>query len=198
MQDNEKLLIHYAKEGDDDAFCDLVEAYQTPVFNLCYRMLGSQYEAEDAAQESFLRAYKSLSSYDTNRSFSTWLLSISAHFCINQIRRRKKQITSLDSLDHLNLQASSLNPEQNIEFNEEQELVRSLLKVLKPVDRAIVVLFYWYDYSYEEIANILNLTESAVKSRIHRARRELAKKWIDQISVKPSPESLSPCVNSTS
>ena len=88
MKENESEWLDGAIEGDDDAFAQLVELYQKPVYNLCYRMLGTPGDAEDAAQEAFLRAYKNLRRYDRNRSFATWLLSIASHYCIDQLRKR--------------------------------------------------------------------------------------------------------------
>ena len=87
-----------AQRGDAQAFTSLLEAYERPVFNLCYRMLGNAQDAEDAAQETFLRAYQSMRRYDNSRPFSTWLLSIAAHYCIDQIRKRRVQIVSVEEL----------------------------------------------------------------------------------------------------
>ena len=92
--------VRRALGGDDDAFARLVETYQVPVFNLCYRMLGDSDQAEDAAQEAFLRAYRNLAAYDLRRPFRTWVLSIAAHHAIDQIRRRKVPTIPLeDALD---------------------------------------------------------------------------------------------------
>src|SRR6188474_3634572 len=85
-----------AQQGSDEAFTRLVEEHQTHVYNLCYRMLGEPEAAEDAAQESFLRAYQNLQRYDRNRPFATWMLSIAAHYCIDRLRRRKFTIFSID------------------------------------------------------------------------------------------------------
>ena len=87
MIDNESEWLVRVMEGDDLAFTRLVEKYQRPVYNLCYRMLGNAGDAEDAAQEAFLRAYKSLNRYDQKRPFATWLLSIASHYCIDQPRQ---------------------------------------------------------------------------------------------------------------
>ncbi|MDY6867840.1 MAG: sigma-70 family RNA polymerase sigma factor [Chloroflexota bacterium] len=82
MSDTEALWIEKALHGGDNAFGNLVDKYQKPVFSLCYRMLGNSNDAEDAAQESFIRAYRYLKRYDANRSFATWLLSIASNYCI--------------------------------------------------------------------------------------------------------------------
>jgi len=86
--------LRLAQHRDEDAFVHLVEIYQTPVYNLCYRMLGSAVEAEDASQETFWRAYQAIDRYDPNRSFITWLLSIAAHHCIDL--QRKRQLPTID------------------------------------------------------------------------------------------------------
>jgi RNA polymerase sigma-70 factor (ECF subfamily) len=180
VQDVESRWLLLAQRGDPEAFSQLIEAYQVPVYNLCHRMLGDGYEAEDAAQETFLRAYKSLRSYDTSRSFSTWLLSIAAHYCIDQIRRRRMAFVPFEALPYEEIADPSPNPEFELVANEEQRRVRALLDQLNPTDRAAVIMLYWYDFSYDEIAGALNLTVSAVKSRLHRARFDMAQYWLNQ------------------
>jgi RNA polymerase sigma-70 factor (ECF subfamily) len=168
--------IQQARGGDQSAFGRLVVAYQTPVYNLAYRMLGNKAEAEDAAQEAFLRAYTHLRSYDQQRPFRSWLLSIASHYCIDRIRRRR--ITWLPLEDEIaephHMTDKSANPETVASQREQEEQVQRLLRALAPTDRAAITLRYWYDCSYEEIAEMLNLTVSAVKSRLHRARHALA------------------------
>ena len=180
MKDVEKEWLQQALHGDANAFGQLVEVYNQPVYNLCFRMLGDPYEAEDAAQEAFLRAYKSLKRYDITRSFSTWLLSISAHYCIDLIRKRRIWFIPIDTLDYREIRDPSPNPESSLSISEDQQQIQSLLESLSPTDRAAVVMRYWYDFSYDEISNTLNLSLSAVKSRLHRARRTLAQSWSEK------------------
>ena len=177
----EMVWVFQAQQGSDEAFTNLVEAYQKHVYNLCFRMLGEPESAEDAAQETFLRAYQHLHRYDRKRPFATWLLSIAAHYCIDCLRRRKFSITSIDQDEDENgLELPDLvvpNPESEVMHNQQKEQMQGLLKRLDSVDRAAIVLRYWNDCSEAEIAETLNLTVSAVKSRLHRARRELAGLW---------------------
>ncbi len=93
---DEMTWIDQARHGDDEGFTKLVETYQKPVYNLCYRMLGEAEAAEDAAQETFLKVYQNLARYDRSRSFATWLLSIAAHHCIDRLRRRRFPSVSID------------------------------------------------------------------------------------------------------
>jgi RNA polymerase sigma-70 factor (ECF subfamily) len=176
--------INQSRQGNDEAFTHIVEVYQTPVYNLCYRMLGEVEAAEDAAQESFLRAYQNIHRYDPNRSFATWLLSISAHYCIDRLRRRRFSTVSIDDDDEEHPMElpdqSAVNPEAETARREEQEQLQKVLLSLNSIDRAAIVMRYWYDFSEVEIAESLSLTVSAVKSRLHRARRELAKHWQEE------------------
>jgi RNA polymerase sigma-70 factor (ECF subfamily) len=165
--------IAAAQGGEDLAFARLVEHYAKPVHNLCYRMLGDPADAEDAAQETFLKAYQKLKSYDPLRPFPTWLLSIGAHHCIDQLRRRRFQLISLEAL-HRRPTGRESQPERLAEHAQSQKLLQAELARLGAYERAAIVMRYWYDLSYEEIGQALGLSVSAVKSRLHRARRDLA------------------------
>jgi RNA polymerase sigma-70 factor (ECF subfamily) len=184
----EPEVISQAQQGDTEAFTQMVEAYQRPVFNLCYRMLGDPEDAEDAAQETFLRVYDHLKRYDQQRSFSTWLLSIAAHYCIDQLRKRRLTFISMDTFPNLPIPDGNPGPEAVFHLQEDQQRVQSLLTSLNPQDRAAVVMYYWYDFSYEEIAASLTLSVSAVKSRLHRARLSLAQSWTEQEAKKYAAE----------
>jgi RNA polymerase sigma-70 factor (ECF subfamily) len=175
----EQAWVTQAQQGSDEAFTKLVETYQTPVFNLCYRMLGEPDLAEDAAQETFLRAFQHLHRYDQKRPFATWLLSIAAHYCIDRLRRRKFPMFSMDAEDEDGNafeipDPDSPNPEAESIKGQTRTRIQSMLKDLDDTDRAAIIMRYWYDYSEIEIAESLRLTVSAVKSRLHRARKELA------------------------
>lgn len=174
---SEPDLIARARAGDTAAFTALVDEYQRPIYNLCYRMLGESNEAEDAAQEAFLRAYTRLGSYDTQRPFKTWLFSIASHYCIDLLRKRRLIWLSIDDDSRPvepELFEPSAGPEDASVAREKSEAIQCLLSRLSPNDRAVIVLRYWYDGSYEEIAQVTGTTVSAVKSRLHRAREALA------------------------
>jgi RNA polymerase sigma-70 factor (ECF subfamily) len=175
MTDRDRAWVEEALDGDDQAFTHLVDAYATPVFNLAYRMLGTAEEAEDAAQETFVRAYTRLHTYDTSRKFSSWLLSIASHHCIDRLRRRRNNLVSLDELPPWNMPASDAESAvQRIIRREREERIRRFLLQLPPDYRLALVLRYWYDLSYAEMAEMTGTTVSAVKSRLHRARLRLA------------------------
>ena len=174
---DELTWVIQAQQGNDEAFTKLVEEHQTHVYNLCYRMLGEPETAEDAAQESFLRAYQNLHRYDQSRPFATWLLSIAAHYCIDRLRRRK---FSIFSIDEENDDGSTYEVADPASPDPEADRLHILLKDLDETDRAAVIMRYWYDFSEVEIAESLKLTVSAVKSRLHRSRRALAGMWQEE------------------
>lgn len=173
----EAELLSRLKQGESEAFTPLVEMYQTPVYNLCYRMLGNPQDAEDAAQETFWRAYQAIHRYDPRRSFATWLLSIAAHYCIDQQRKRKLPSFDIDLLPEGNVPDHSPTPERVISQKEQDQILHNMLDKMNPQDRAAIILRYWYDFSEKEISKALKLSISAVKSRLFRARRQMAKIW---------------------
>ena len=173
--DQERVWVERAIAGDHTAFANLVAAYQGPVFNLAYRMLGNGGDAEDAAQETFLRAYDRLASYEPDRKFSSWILSIASHYCIDQLRRRRGGMESLDDeLGERDLPAAEVEPEEAALLTEQERTLQHALSQLPPAYRLAVILRYWNDLSYEEIADATGSSVSAIKSRLHRARLMLA------------------------
>lgn len=174
--DQERAWIEQALQGDQEAFGQLVRAYERPVYNLTYRMLGDSAAAEDAAQETFLRAYTKLATYQPGRKFVNWLLSIASHHCIDILRRKSRapQLSLEGPLPPQWLASDSPKPDQVVDKKQRRELVRRVLETLPADYRVAVVLRYWYGLSYRDIAATMDTTESAIKSRLHRARRMMA------------------------
>lgn len=173
QQVEEIRWIEQTLVGDREAFGQLMHRYAGAVYNLAYRMLGSAEEAEDAGQEIFLRAYTRLSSFDKTRRFSTWLLSIGSNYCIDRLRRRRYTWMTLDDVA-FTLPSAERGPERSALDQERRESVRRALQRLPENYRLVTVLRYWHDLSYDEIARVTGLTESALKTRLHRARHMLA------------------------
>ena len=185
----EDIWVKGAMRGDQAAFARLVDQYKGPVYNLAFRMLGNPEDAEDAAQETFLRAYSQLRSYDPDRKFSSWLLSIAAHHCIDQLRRRRFSWVPIDVVDSLDwLWSDTAQPEQSAIDGEDRDEVRRLLHMLPAKYRLVLVLRYWHDMSYQEIASITKMTEAAVKTRLHRAREMLSEHVAGGGVVRPPEE----------
>src|SRR6266700_1415891 len=169
-------LVELVLAGEQDAFTVLVERYKDAVQNLAYRMLSNAAEAEDVTQETFVRAYTQLATYKPAHKFSTWLLSIASHLAIDQLRRRRFLALPLEDVPFLDWVVDvGTSPEQSALEGEQQDEVQTYLQRLPGKYRAVIVLRYWYDFSYEEIARTLDLTPALVKARLHRARELLAR-----------------------
>lgn len=175
MTDQEQRWLEQARAGDRKAFGHLVEAYQRPVFNLTYRMLGSTEEAEDAAQEAFLRAYARLHQYNPDHKFSTWLFSIANHHCIDRLRKRRMTLVPMEETPLVyGLESETPRPEEHLLAQERSQELQALLDQLEPDYRTPLILRYWHEYSYQEIATTMEISLAAVKSRLFRARQKLA------------------------
>jgi RNA polymerase sigma-70 factor (ECF subfamily) len=175
--ENERVWIERALAGDESAFASLVEAYSTPVYNLAYRLLGQPADAEDAAQETFLRVYTRLSTYRPDQKVSSWILSIASHHCIDRLRRRHVTWLSLDELS-VEQGGEAPGPEESVLQHESEEQVQRLLTSLPQAYRLVIVLRYWYDLSCQEIVQVTGSSENAVKTQLHRARKMLKEKML--------------------
>lgn len=173
----ERDILLNAQKGDQQAFAQIVQSYQRPVYNLCYRMLGNAEEAEDAAQETFIRAYTNLNRFNLDRKFINWVLTIASNHCVDRLRKRRIHLASLEDDPYAEKvpMPESINPHRRAERQETAEKMQEWLNELSPDYRVPVILHYWYGYSYEEISEIMSITVPAVKSRLHRARKRIAK-----------------------
>lgn len=174
-------LVEHTLAGNADAFAVIVERYKDAVQNLAYRMLGNFTEAEDVTQEVFVRAYTQLATYKPAHKFSTWLLSITSHLAIDQLRRRRFLALPLEDVPFLEwITDLGVGPEQSALVGEQHDEIQAYLQRLPVKYRAVILLRYWYDLSYEEISQALHLTPALVKARLHRARELLARSMKDR------------------
>lgn len=180
----ERDLVEATLAGDAAAFNDLVEQYQLAVYNLALRMLGRAADAEDVAQETFLRAYTKLGTFDLEQRFATWLLSIAAHLCIDHLRR-KKALWLEEGEYGTWLNSNEEAPETATLRKEQEREVKRLLATLPAKYRLILVLRYWYELSYAEIGQVTHLAEGTVKTRLHRGRQMLLKQANAQPNLRP-------------
>lgn len=168
---DDAALVQATLKGEASAFANLVQRYQARVYNLAYRIIGPA-DAEDAAQESFVKAYTQLSTYKPEHKFSNWLLSITAHYCIDLVRRRKRMGAYLEALALE--RPVEAGPEAALVQKESRSDVQRLVATLPPSYRAVLVLHYWHDLPCAEIAQMLGLSENCVRVRLHRARHLMA------------------------
>jgi RNA polymerase sigma-70 factor (ECF subfamily) len=173
----EQACINAVKAGDANAFQMLVESQQSRVYHLALRMLGNEEEAQDATQDAFVQAYTHLNSYRPEWRFKTWIMSITSNLCIDRLRRRRIEPMSFsDHTEDAEVEFVSHEPQPDVVAvcNERRAAIHAMLQLLPAEDRGMVVMFYWGDMSYDEIAIATHSTVNAVKSRLFRARRMLA------------------------
>ncbi len=194
MNEQEQRWLELARKGDQQAFCRLVNAYQRPVMSLTYRILGDVEEAEDASQETFLRAWSRLHQYNPEHKFSTWVFSIANHHCIDRLRKRRVTIVPLDDTPvAFSLQGNEDRPEESLLAEESAQEMQALVQLLSPEYRTPLILRYWQECSYQEIAAVMELSLPAVKSRLFRARQKLAEEYErSQAAVRGKPQAVSP------
>lgn len=179
----EQVLVMRAQRGEQEAFRVLVERYQGLVYTLAKRMLGQPQDAEDVAQEAFLRAWKALPAFRMDACFSTWLYRLTVNAATDLMRRRKKEQGDRSLEDEESpvvLPDPGPSPEERAEAGQRREALRVGLMSLSENHRSILVLRELNGLSYEEIGSLLELTPGTVKSRIARARRELRQKLLEQ------------------
>jgi len=173
---SDRSLVLRTRQGDDEAYGDLVSRHQTPVFNVCYRLMGERREAEDMSQEAFIRAYERLATFDVERPFGPWIRRVATNLCLNRIKKSKPVQFHLDDEFDEPVETHNPGPEgQRIRVEREIE-IRSAILELPPHYRAAIELRHFQDLTYTEIAETLDIPMSDVKSHLYRARRELAER----------------------
>ena len=174
MPANEGELVRRAQEGDADAFAALVTEHQRFVYNLALRALGDAHEAEEVAQDAFVRAWLALPRFRRQAPFRTWLYRIVTNLCYNRLPRLRRELAALEEDQAADLPAESLaDPVRNVEHEERRAFLHRQIELLPESYRVLVTLRFQQELSYEEIADILSLPLCTVKTWLFRARERL-------------------------
>ena len=174
--------VNEVLKGDQNAFEEVVTLFQHRLYQVCYRMLGNAQEAEDIAQEAFVRAYINIHTFDQKRKFSTWLFRIATNLCIDRIRKKKPDYyldANVPGTDGLNMYsqiaAAGELPEEEVERMELQDRIHYEIGRLPDKYRSVIILRYIEELPLQEIGDILELPLGTVKTRVHRGREALRK-----------------------
>ena len=196
---SEKALVQQAKAGDQNAFAQLVTAYESKIYNLALRYLGNREDAMDASQEVFLRVYRFLPGFQEESGFSTWIYRIGVNVCKDMLAKRgRRNEQPLEVPDEENESRTievadrRYEPEHIMEGVELRTVLADAISSLPEQQREMIVLRDIQGLTYDEIANVLSLESGTVKSRISRARENLRKKLLQSGNIfGVSPSKLS-------
>ncbi|KSU77338.1 RNA polymerase sigma-70 factor, ECF subfamily [Fictibacillus enclensis] len=177
-------LVTQVKSGNWEAFEGLVEIYKDKIYRLCYRMVGDRHEAEDLAQEAFVRAFVNIDKYSGSYKFSTWLYRIATNLCIDRLRKKKPDYSmdaEIPGTEGATLYSQVADadplPEEEVEEKEKHDHLQQEIMKLPEKYRTAILLKYIEDMSLEEISSVMDLPVPTVKTRIHRGREALKKAY---------------------
>lgn len=183
----DEALAVKARDGDQDAFAELVRRYQQGVVNLAYRLVGNREEALDLSQEIFLRVYENLDRFDPRRPFRPWLYRIATNYCYDFLRRQGRRRDSVEEVSLAEGEAVAnghVDPEDALLQGEVQRVVEEVIASLPARYRPVVILRYVEGMSYQEIAEALQLPLGTVKTYLHRSR-ELLRIALEERGITP-------------
>ena len=166
--------IDRVKNGDREAFATLIEKHKSMVYTVAYRIVKNHEDAEELTQDAFLKVFQSIGQFEQRSKFSTWLYRIIYNAAISSIRKKRIESTMLEPMIIENFSDEEIfeNLDQ-LDDDDQKALVESLMKKLNPEEGALITLYYMEDCSTQEIAEIMGLTQSNVKVKLHRIRKQM-------------------------
>jgi len=170
---DEKYLIERVKAGDKEAYTGLVNSYKDMIYTVCLRMLRSEADAEEAAQDVFVKVYRSLGSFQAKAKFSTWLYRIAYNNCISVIRKKVKMIDLVDEVPEGEVDEMEMNGLESLSAQERSRYLNMAIESLGETDAVVVTLFYYDEMSLEEISQVTGLTSSNIRIKLHRSRKKM-------------------------
>jgi RNA polymerase sigma-70 factor (ECF subfamily) len=184
IQSTDHELVALARTGSDKAYRELLGRYQRPVFSLIYRMVRDREQAEDLAQETFVKVFNHLERYNPKYKFSSWIFKVASNLSIDHLRKKGLDTVSLDGSRHaqtadevdatrITVESRDENPEEYLEAKELGEEIERAIGALREDYRTAILLRHVEGRPYEEIAEIMEIPLGTVKTYIHRARSEL-------------------------
>ncbi len=175
MTTNDQYYINLIINGDANAFKVLVERYKDLVFTLTVRMLKNREEAEEVAQDTFIKAYKSLNKFKGDSKFSTWIYKIAYNTCLDRLKKNKKHFNDVTIDEFTEHQLKTIdNALDNLERKERQQSIQDCIALLPSDASFLLTLYYFEEQSLEEISKVMGLTPNNVKVKLFRSRKKLA------------------------
>lgn len=169
----EAELIDRILKGEWRNFAILVDKYETKVFNYVNYLMNNREDAEEMVQDTFVKAYRSLSQFRGDAAFSTWLIRIAHRNCLTHFRKKAPLNVSLENVTNSSAGNMVHSPTKSLHLDDRQQVLNRALAQLKPDERSAVTLFYYQELSLQEICDVTDLTLSNVKILLHRSRKKL-------------------------
>lgn len=174
MDDREEIShINRVKEGDKEAFSLVLDKYSDMVYTICLRMLTVEADAADAAQEVFIKVYRSIASFREKSKFSTWIYRITYNHCISVIRKKVKVIDLVDELPDKDVNEEDVSGLDRISSEERRYYLNLAIEALPETDAVVVTLFYYNEMSLDEIAEVTGLSSGNIRIKLHRSRKKM-------------------------
>ncbi len=175
MTTNDQVYIEAILNGDANAFAVLVDRYKDLVFTLALRMMKHREEAEEAAQDTFIKTFKSLNKFKGESKFSTWIYRVAYNTCLDRLKKNKRQQYPVEINEYTEHQVKTLdNALDQIEAKEKAQTIQDCLALLPSEDSFLLTLYYFEELSLEEVAKIVGLKPNNVKVKLFRSRKKLA------------------------
>lgn len=181
----EAELIDKILKGEWRNYAILVDKYEAKVFNYVNYLMNSREDAEEVVQDTFTKAYRSLSQFRGEASFSTWLIRIAHRNCLTHFRKKVPQKVSIENVHDSSVHTSTSSPSKHLDVDDRKMILNQALARLKPDERSTVTLFYYQELSLQEICEVTDLTLSNVKILLHRSRKKLLE-ILSEMGVKQS------------
>lgn len=169
----ESYYLEKVQGGDTQSFRWIVDHYKEMVYTICLRMLTNEADAEEAAQEVFIKSYRAIRSFQGNSKFSTWLYRITYNHCISVIRKKVKMIDLVDEIPDNTVKEETIDGMSELDRKEREKYIKEAIEALPETDAVIITLFYLKELSLEEIGDITGMTSGNIRLRLHRSRKKL-------------------------
>ncbi|WP_460219797.1 RNA polymerase sigma factor [Psychroserpens sp. MEBiC05023] len=171
----DQILINQIIDGDTSAFSVLVDTYKDLVFTLALRMLKNREEAEEVAQDTFIKTYKSLHKFKGDSKFSTWIYRVAYNTCLDRIKKNRKYLNDVEINEFTTHQVKTIdNALDKLELEERNEAIQRCINHLPSEDSFLLTLYYFDDLSLDEISKIVGITANSIKVKLFRCRKKLA------------------------
>ncbi len=181
---SDQEIIKKVLKGEQREYNFLIDRYKQLVYTITYRILKNEEDAEEAAQDTFIKGYQSLSKFSGKSKYSTWLYRIAFNTSISYKRKRRIEISGLEG--HENLIPSGKSTSEGLEIEDQKKYIEMAMGLLSPIDATVITLFYLKELNVGEISKITGLTNSAIKVKLFRSRKKMAEDLKNRLALEPS------------